>query len=198
MESLTMRSLNPVVHNVIWPAVAGSILWGFFMVALDPWKSAGTPTIDISYYPRLLALLSGGIYLAIDWLDVEESKDDINQNYWICDLFLASAFSVFVISTQLYANSDALVPKAALITAFTIAAIGHLCGAWDGEKKKSSVIARSCYAEINLVGLAIVVCSILAPTSFSIWLTPAAPLTVIVLYLILRKSSSKLEKYFKI
>jgi len=55
--------LNPLVHNVIWPAVAGSVLWTFLQVAADP--NISGPSLG----PRLAALLLIGVYLAIDWVD---------------------------------------------------------------------------------------------------------------------------------
>ena len=41
-------NLNPLVHNVIWPAVAGSVLWTFLQVAADPNISG------LSLWPRSL------------------------------------------------------------------------------------------------------------------------------------------------
>ena len=186
-----MRSLNPLVHNVVWPAVAGSILWAFIQTALDPWESASPSNIDITYIPRLAALLSVGIYLAEDWLRVEERNGLINKNYWMCDLLLAPTLAAFAISTEYYEKLDARLPQCALLFAFIIVIIGQLCGAWDDDGKESHLTARSCFAGINLVGLAVVAWSFSAPAVYSFWLTAAAPLAVVVLYFMLREKITR-------
>src|SRR3989442_15209134 len=92
------RRLNTLVHGVIWPAVAGSILWAMLQLAIDPGNSGP------SLWARCLALLAVGVYLAVDWVSTDaatEATPSINAGYWVVDIPLAASLSIFAIATQL-------------------------------------------------------------------------------------------------
>jgi hypothetical protein len=168
--------LNPLVHCVIWPAVAGNILWAFLQVAAD------TKIRDASHCPRLAALLFVGVYLAIDWVNTENEKK-INDSYWMFDLPLATALATFAVGTQ----SGTWWSNYALMIAFVVAIFGHCKGAWDGTETPTSCVARATFAVFNAVGLILLLIGIFAPAPYSLWLTPSAIFLVVALYLSLRQ-----------
>jgi len=170
--------LNPLVHNVIWPAVAGSILWTFLQVAVDP-------NITSPRAPRLAALLAIGVYLAIDWMDVHAVEETINEKYWRYDVPLAAFLATFAVATQFNAWWAAW-PLAA---AFAVAIVGHICGAWDLSSEASSPKKKKRWAlaGCNALGIALLCIGMFLEEPYALWLTPAAIISVVVLYLKFRK-----------
>src|SRR6266446_6736484 len=135
--------LNALVHGVIWPAVAGSILWTFLQVAFDP-RSSGT-----SLWPRLSALLFVGVYLAIDWAYTDPIESKMHKKYYRADMPLAASLSTFAVATQ-FDLSWAAWP---LGVAFAIAIIGHGFGAWGLRNRPTPTKQRVALAGINALGL---------------------------------------------
>ena len=171
--------LNPLVHEVIWPAVAGSILWTFLQVAIDPQNTGSLPV------HRLAALLLVGVYLAIDWVDTHQATD-INENYWVADMPLAASLSTFAVATQFDTPWAAWPLAVALVTAV----IGHGVGAWDLDKHPTSRRARGVYAGVNAAGLVVLVAGSFTKDPYRPWRTAAAIGLVITLYLLVRKKAS--------
>lgn len=166
--------LNPLVHNVIWPAVAGSVLWTFLQVAADP-------NITGPRGPRLAALLVIGVYLAIDWVNTDQ-VENINENYWRYDMPLAASLATFAVATQFGARWAAW----ALAAAFAVAIIGHCFGAWDSLAQPSSCKARATLAGFNALGLLVLLIGTSIDEPYALWLTPIAVLSVVVLFLCVR------------
>jgi hypothetical protein len=137
--------MNELVRNVVWPAVAGNVLWSFLQVAIEQ-PVAPTPLL-----PRLAALLAVGLYLAIDWINGVGLS--FRSRYWKFDIPLATAIATFAIATP----KSAPVAFWALGAAFSIAVVGHLNGAWDPQKKISHKSARRMLAAMNGLGLALLV-----------------------------------------
>jgi hypothetical protein len=162
--------LNPLVNNVIWPAVAGSVLWTFLQVAVDP-----------------AALLTIGVYLAIDWVNTQE-VDKIKENYWRYDMPLAASLSTFAVATQFGARWTSW-PLAA---AFAIAIIGHWFGAWDSTTKPSSRNARATLAGFNALGLVVLLIGTYVEEAIALWRTSLAVLLVVFLFLTFRKKVAEL------
>lgn len=173
---LWSNTMIALVNNVIWPAVAGNILWAFLQVASGPIIS------DPSFWLRLASLLFVGVYLAIDWVNTQK-ENKINENYWKFDLPLAASLATFAIGTQLDVSWTAY-PLAA---AFLVAIVGHCKGAWDSSGQQSSCKSRAARAGFNALGLLILFVGMCAKEPFSLWLTPAAIILVVVLFLSLRK-----------
>lgn len=181
VASMKSIKLNPLVHNVIWPAVAGSILWTFLQVALDP-------NITGPRGPRLAALLVIGIYLAIDWVNTDQVRETISENYWWYDMPLAASFATFAVATQFGARWAAW----ALAAAFAVAIIGHCVGAWDSSLKRSSWSERAILAGFNALGLLVLLIGTCVEQPYALWLPSIAILSVIVLFLLLHKKVSTL------
>lgn len=173
--------LNPLVHNVIWPAVAGSVLWTFLQVAIDP-------NITGPRCPRLFALLLVGVYLAIDWVNTHQIEEKINENYWRYDMPLAASLASFAVATQF----DARWATWPLAVAFVVAIIGHCFGAWDLAANVSSrkAKARATLAGFNALGLLVLLLGMCVEGPWALWLTPIAVLSVVVLYLSFREKIS--------
>lgn len=178
---LVQMKLNPLVHNVLWPAVAGSILWTFLLIAIDPEQHSRG-----SLWPRLVALIFVGVFLAIDWVDTENAKC-INDKCWLADMPLAASLSTFAVATQCGA-SWARWPLAA---AFVIATIGHGLGAWDLKTTGTTTRARVARAAINGLGLVVLLTGVGANEPYSSWSATAAIVVVILLYCALGKTIAK-------
>jgi hypothetical protein len=133
-------------------------------------------------------LLFIGVYLAIDWVDTDQVKESINQNYWRYDMPLATSLAIFAVATQFGARW-AVCPLAA---AFAIVIAGHWRGAWDLEGKNSSGKARKTLAGSNALGLLVLLIGTFVEEPYALWRTPVAVLSVIVLYLFFRKKVSTL------
>ncbi len=172
---------TPLVHNVIWPAVAGSVLWTFLQVAIDP-------NITGPRCPRLFALLLVGVYLAIDWVNTHQIEEKINENYWRYDMPLAASLASFAVATQF----DARWATWPLAVAFVVAIIGHCFGAWDLAANVSSrkAKARATLAGFNALGLLVLLLGMCVEGPWALWLTPIAVLSVVVLYLSFREKIS--------
>ncbi len=168
------RKLNPLVHNVIWPAVAGSILWTFLQVAVDP-------NITGPRLPRLIALAFIAVYLAIDWVITNQiqGEDTIKDNYWWYDMPLAALLATFAVATQ-FGVRWAAWPLAA---AFAVAIVGHFCGAWDLKTTPSSPKARATRAGCNALGIALLGIGMFLEEPYALWLTPIAVISVILSFL---------------
>ena len=169
--------MNKLVHSVIWPAVAGNVLWAFLQVA------AGPVVTCPALWPRLFSLLFVGVYLSIDWVNTDKVIGTINKNYWRYDVSLAASIATFAIATQSCA-SWAPFP---LALAFAVAVIGHCNGAWDADGQSSSCKARAALAGMNALGLAVLLIGWFFNESVALWSMPGAILLVVVLFLSLRK-----------
>lgn len=84
-----------LMQSVIWPAVAGNIIWSFLSLLID--TDNGFDSYRIS---RLLILLLLSIYLILDWLNVERCHHELKKNYWIVDFLLAISIAFFALSVQ--------------------------------------------------------------------------------------------------
>jgi len=174
---------NALVHGLIWPAVAGSILWTFLQVAFDP-RSSGT-----SLWPRLSALLFVGVYLAIDWAYTDPVAFSINRKSWWADMPLAASLSTFAVATQ-FERSWAVWP---LGVAFAIAMIGHWFGAWGLERLPTPFKQRKALAGINALGLiALFIGTNVDEPFFTNWSNSLAIALVVGCYLYFREKISTL------
>ncbi len=174
------RRLNALVHNVIWPAVAGSILWTLLHITIGP-PDPGAPL-----WPRFFALLSVGVFLVIDWVGTEGVANTINPHYWCADLLLAPWLSVFAVATE-FNTSWAVWP---LGIAFGIAVIGHILGAWEPVPsawhpwdRRAPFGWRFAFAGINGLGLGLLCAGTHLGESYAPWSTSVATASVVLAYL---------------
>ncbi len=174
----TPMNLHPLFQSVIWPAVAGSVLWTFLQVAIDP-------NVIGPRLPRLAALLFIGVYLAIDWVNTNQVKT-IKGNYWWYDMPLAASLATFAVATQFGARW-ATWP---LAVAFAAAIIGHCFGGWDSPTSPSTGKARAILAVFNALGILVLLIGATIAQPYAVWLTPMAVLLVVVLFLLFQKKVS--------
>ena len=167
--------MNKLVHNVIWPAVAGNVLWAFLQVLADP------PANGSVLFQRLASLLFFGCYLANDWIK-RDAATSINENYWKYDLPLAASTATFAIATQ----GGLPWAPVALAAAFVVAAVGHCNGAWDPYDAPSNRKQRRALAGMNVGGLAILLIGWFLGAAVSPWSVPIAISVVVVLFVSLR------------
>lgn len=163
------------MRNVIWPAVAGNILWAFLSVAADP-NSTG-----MSMWTKLVALLAIGIYLSRDLIErVNVTFPDV-WKYISADVLLATALAAFAIATQLDRPWWGWV----LACAFLIAIVGHCAGSWNPneEAKAPNSCTRAKFAMFNAIGLVILGGGLLTPFPYAFF-PPAAIGLVVVLFII--------------
>lgn len=173
--------MNKLVHNVIWPAVAGNVLWGFLQVFADP------QVVGYTLCQRLFSLLFVGVYLAVDWINTDKVTS-INDDYWRYDIPLAATIVTFAISTQAGAPW-APIP---LGFAFAVAVVGHCSGAWDESTKQSSCYARAALATINALGILVLLGGWFFGGAIMLWSMPVAIFLVVSLFLSLRKKIATL------
>jgi len=172
--------LKKLVHSVIWPAVAGNVLWAFLQVAADP------SVVGTILWPRLASLLLIGVYLSIDWIKTENDTQ-INETYWRFDVPLAASIATFAIATQIGAPW-APVP---LALAFAVATLGHCFGAWDTNGERSSCKARAAFAGINALGPIVLLVGMFFNGTLGLWSTPTAVLLVVGLFLSLQNKVAR-------
>jgi hypothetical protein len=164
-----------LLHNVLWPAVAGNVLWSLLQVA----STANSVNNLVSLSPELLALLFIGLYFCIDWIDSENAS--LKTTYWRADLPLATAIAVFAVAIQ----ADKWWSVIALILAFISAIIGHLAGAWDQTQEKSPKPSRRAFAAINSLGIIVAVVGALYDRVL-VWPQALAIAIVVLAFLYLR------------
>lgn len=174
--------MKRLTHNVLWPAIAGNVLWSLLQVAVGDGKDR-----DLSILvPRLLALFFIGAYLCRDWLDTDQALNStgagsINDNYWLADLPMGGAIAVFAIAIQVPLPWS-WVP---LAVAFAVAAVGHLYGAWDETPGRSRTKGRRAFAGINGAGVVVAVWGGLADDT-QYWTQAAAAGMVTGVFLLFR------------
>jgi hypothetical protein len=173
--------MKELVHSVIWPAVAGNVLWAFLQVAFVP-----QPNQD-ARPQRLASLLLVGLYFCIDWIESEKTKESINPKYWMVDIPLAVFIAVFAIVTQ----SNIWWSWIALLLAYVIVVAGHYWGAWDDKSTTSSRSTRAILMVINSLGIVVLLFGWYLGDTIAAWLTPVSIFLVVGLYLCLRNKLSR-------
>lgn len=165
-------------QNLIWPAIAGNVLWGFFSVVLNEKIS------DSGVIERTAALLVLFIYLAYDWIETSRVITKLKEMYWIGDAFHACAIITFAIAAQ----SKSIYLNEFLSSVFVIAALFHLIGIWEPKQGFApSWTDRLILAGINITGIAIIY---LFPQLLA-WNLAVSILCVTILWIITRKKIYK-------
>jgi len=168
--------MTNLIHSVIWPAVAGNILWAFLYVAADP-KVTGMST-----WTKLIALLAIGFYLSRDWIQRISVIFPDRWKYWGVDAALAAALATFAIVTQLDRTWSGWV----LAVAFAIAILGHCWGSWDPADKSKAIDprTRAKFAAYNAIGLLILGLGLIVPLPYAVF-PPIAIGSVVLLFIFL-------------
>jgi len=176
-----MKDMNKLFQNLVWPAVAGNVVWAFFSIAIaEHWADKGV-------IPRLLSLLLLSIYLCYDWTTTDVEGDKLKENYWIGDAFHAITIVVFAIAAQsqnLWTDINNSWVKWTLVIVFTTSTIGHLCGSWEPKdvSKEKKWPARLKLALINFTGILTYFFIPLLCNSNTLWHLPISIIVILLLW----------------
>jgi len=124
----TNMSKKDLLHNLIWPAVAGNVAWAFFTVLITEVLVAKVH-IGPMIFGRLTALLFLSIYLIIVYI-----RSEAGTGHFF-DILHAISIILCAIAFQSIVSAAWMSPF--LIALFIIAAIGHWTGRWIPSSVKT-------------------------------------------------------------
>jgi MFS family permease len=123
-------TIEDVFESVVWPAVAGNVLWSFLTVLF-------TQTTGWVWFVRAVSLAIIGVYLFGSWRRTRKRPPASGRKYFLVDGVYAALISVFAISTAMIDQGDApdhikslAIASIALTGMFVTAAVGHWQGYW--------------------------------------------------------------------
>ncbi len=167
-------------QELLWPAVAGNVLWSFFSLWLDayfPGDASANPNLE-NALARLWVLALLGIYLCYDWIRMLQGNR--NEYAWIADLPHAACITVFSLMVQSGRNQMTL----ALVALLIITGIGHLTTLWESKTQQPCGCRRLALAAINFAGAG-------SASAFEDipgrWNLPIAMLVVLIPWFVLRR-----------
>lgn len=149
MQPLPFWNLPKLMQQVMWPAVAGNVAWGFFTLLMEGNFS------DLDYWARLCALLFTAIYLALDWLYTEHIKENLPARYAPHEAVLAALISLFSIAISQEHPKGWSIWVLCMIFALVI--FGHSRNAWETDPHIRQLHNRSFLMGVNVVGLLILI-----------------------------------------
>lgn len=128
---------HKLLQQVLWPALAGNVLWSFFAVLIpvaEAWLFKGVPPSSVvDWVCRLVALVMAGSYLCADWLLTEKVKELLKQppfktRYAVLETILAVEITLVAV---ILATVEPIVPAlCALSLVYLTAAFGLWKRAW--------------------------------------------------------------------
>lgn len=120
-------SVGDVFESVVWPAVAGNVLWSFLTVLF-------TQQPDPVWAVRSVSLAVVGVYLIGSWRRTRKRGPATSWKYFLVDGTYAGLLSVFAITTAMAEISAGMkhpvIASIALLGMFATAALGHAKGFW--------------------------------------------------------------------
>lgn len=136
--SRTSESTLPshkLLQQVLWPALAGNVLWSFFQVGSSLFadvigKDQSPPTDS---WLKMIALVAVGVYLCADWLltermKIELQKEEYRRKYLVVETTLAMEIAAFAL--LLTTNVTGGYATILLCLAYGTAAVGLYVKAW--------------------------------------------------------------------
>lgn len=125
-------SKKTLLHDLIWPAVAGNVAWAFFTVLITEVLVTEKDILPL-IFGRLTALLLLSVYLVIVYVR------SVAGTGHIFDILHAISIILCAISFQSIGSDSLMTPF--LITLFIIAALGHWTARWipDSVTKKKGL-----------------------------------------------------------
>ena len=112
--------MKGLMLNLLWPAVAGNVVWVFFSGLFE----ISSKEID---FAKIIALFFLSWYLCLDFVNTQEKQENLKDEFYKADLPLAFAIIFFAHSIHYKPNWSLWF----LIAIFLIAGIGHWFGAWE-------------------------------------------------------------------
>jgi len=135
-------ALNRLSQNVIWPAIAGSILWSFVTMVVKE------GVLDQSVIIREVLMLTLAVYLLAQWLHTEYADVEPRFCYWLSDIFLAT--SIIFVAILAEANYGRVVWP--IVGAFAIGIAAHIGNFWQDRGSKRHWFM----AALHAIGLLII------------------------------------------
>lgn len=176
--------LLKLFQDLLWPAVAGNVLWSFFTLWIDVYfpppsdKPIGFPA---DAHARILVLALLGVYLCYDW--VRMLQGDRKDFAWIADLPHAASITVFALMVQSGRNQM----EVALIVLLAVTGGGHLTTLWEKKTEPKCGCRRVVLAVINFVGAGAVCTFHDIAGGTPRWNLPIAMVIVLVPWVVLRR-----------
>ncbi len=122
-RSSKLLPLDKLMTSVIYPAVAGNVLWS--IISMGAGERPADPTV---YWIRVgVLLLLAGYLIAICRQPIPATRHAL---YIPLDILVMVSLSGAAIATALPSPVVAWLPGAALISTFVLAGIGHAAGIW--------------------------------------------------------------------
>lgn len=175
MQSVLNNRYHKLFQNLIWPAVAGNVIWATFSIGIEYNYHNG----NLDSLWRILSLLILSIYLVSDWMTSEKELRNLKSNYWIGDSF--HAFSIVLFSISAYNNNQDLMYWS-VILALTINSIAHFGGCWEDRNIKSfnKLFNRLSLGFSNVIGISFFI--FFYWIYKAMWVYPASLFIVLILY----------------
>lgn len=153
---------HKLLQQVLWPALAGNVLWSFFQVG----SSLFVDWIGKKQWPpadswlKLIALIAVGVYLCADWLltermKIELQKKEYRRKYLFIETILAMEIATFAL--LLTTNVAGWCAAVLLCFAYATAAVGLYVKAWPevGYERRYLLRLNLAAAVLNAVLLAV-------------------------------------------
>jgi hypothetical protein len=180
-----MNSRIPASHEffqgLLWPAVAGNVLWSFGSLLLDPNTKLSADAVG----PRLLMLLLVGLYLSLEWLhNYRFLRSEVRALFWIFDGLHLVAISGVAIACSI--NHHCI--WAAMVFFLSVTFLGHLLNAWRAPGRDTG--SRFIHAGVHFLAFIFV----LITTKLDIladWNSPIAGLATLTFWLIVERKDIK-------
>lgn len=153
---------HKLLQQVLWPALAGNVLWSFFQVGsstfADAMEKCQLPPAQS--WLKLIALIAVGAYLCADWLLTERMKIELQKKeyrlkYLVVETMLAMEIATFAL--LLTTNVTGRYATVLLCLVYVTAAVGLYLKAWPevGFERRYLLRLNVAAAVLNAVLLAL-------------------------------------------
>lgn len=128
-DTSTQTPAWSLYDSVIWPAVAGNILWSFLTVMITE-----APSHEMGW--RAASLFLAGVYLMIAWArGRSRNRKNPNFGYYLADTAYAVLLAGFAIASSASASRYPDLGVTLLGVMFVVAALGHFFKTWNPNRK---------------------------------------------------------------
>ena len=161
---------SSVLKGLLWPAIAGNVVWAFFNVAIaEEWSSAVAA--------RLASLVLLAFYLIFAWKR-DRDKQNVTVGYAVLDTFFAAAIAALAISKSAPSSAASIAATVALVSAFGISAFGHWRRVWmpNGYARERKVLIGA-----NMIAIGVALFGMRMEFGKHLWMDTGALAVVLVL-----------------
>jgi len=139
------QSVERLFQGLIWPAVAGNVLWGFLTTALHAGGSD-------SQWPRAAILGLVAAYLGREWWRSQKFQYDSTVGLIVTETIFAVAFASMAIATQ---QDQGYVVLGACSALYVWGCVAHHWNLWPGPRlaRSRGMMATHFVAVLSMVSL---------------------------------------------